>query len=252
MNIKILLFFLIIPGLLICQQKWAGNYEGIMKGESVVLTLSESGNNSLAGKMTDAANTYEVSGTVSGNNFSGHAVERNFGISFEMTSTLKGQNLPTILAIDVFGTIQKIEINFMRSGSGIKNPGPPINKPAKDKNKDKNVCGLWVKESNYNSGYGDSYGAMSFSESIEFVADGTMTEGGSQAVISGSNYSGISSSGQKKILECVQWYTENQKIYLIISQNGHSQTVELGKYYIENNKMLITGSNGQKLLLSKR
>lgn len=34
--------------------------------------------------------------------------------------------------------------------------------------------------------------------------------------------------------------------------NGQTQTVDVGKYYIENGKMLITASNGKKVLLTKQ
>lgn len=34
-------------------------------------------------------------------------------------------------------------------------------------------------------------------------------------------------------------------------KDGTSQEVDLGKYYIENGRMLITGANGEKLLLTK-
>lgn len=249
----IYLFILISPFIVFGQQQFAGSYEGTLNGDRIELTLTEIGKGKFSGKMTDSANRYDVSGTADASSFRGKAIEKNLGITFDMVATNDGNSMPTTLSIDVFGEIQKMEIQFKRVGSKTSetNNSKVIN-PVASKTKDSRVVGTWVKESNYSSGYGDAYGSMSVSERMEFLPDGTMAEGGSQAVVGGSNYTGTSTSSQKKILEGVFWYTENQKIFLFITQGGQSQTSELGKYFIENNKMLITGSNGQKLLLSKR
>lgn len=235
------------------QINWAGSYEGVLDRDQVKLSLIISGKNMITGTMTDSANKYDVDGTFKGNTFTGKAHEKNLGLIFEMVSVLNGNNMLTTLTLDVFGAKEKMEIAFTRIGNSNTLSQKRDKNPVTDKKRDPQVVGLWVKESNYNSGYGfnDSYAAMNVSEKMEFLANGNMSEGGSQAQISGSNYSGSSSSDQKKIIEGLLWYTENQKIYLLITQNGQSQTVELGKYYIENNKMLITGSNGVKLLLTK-
>lgn len=233
---------------------WAGSYEGVLDRDQVKLSLVISGKNTITGTMTDSANKYDVEGTFKGNTFTGNAQEKNLGLTFEMVSILNGNNMQTTLTLDVFGTKEKMEIAFTRIGNSNNLTQKRDKNPVADKKRDPLVVGLWVKESNYNSGYGfnDSYAAMSVSEKMEFLANGSMSDGGSQAQISGSNYSGSSSSDQKKIIEGLLWYTENQKIYLLFTQNGQSQTVELGKYFIEGKNMIITGSNGVKLLLSKR
>jgi hypothetical protein len=250
------LFFVMLTGLvsLAAQVKWAGSYEGMLDRDLVKLTLVTSGKNIVTGTMTDSANKYDVEGTYVGNTFTGTATEKNLGLTFGMVSILNGNNMPTTLSMDVFGTIEKMEISFTRSTTGKIASQVSAKNPVTDKKRDPRVVGLWVKESNYSSGYGfnDSYGAMNVTEKMAFLADGTMAEGGSQANISGSNYSGSSSSDQNKIIEGLHWYTDNQKIYLVVTQNGQTQTVEMGKYYIENNNMLITGTTGEKLLLSKR
>ncbi|MBK8518104.1 MAG: hypothetical protein IPL55_18015 [Saprospiraceae bacterium] len=253
----IIIFILTSTAYLTSQSNWAGTYEGVLDRDQVKLTLIKSGKNTLSGNMTDSANKYDVEGIYSGNTFTGSANEKNLGLIFEMVSVLNGNQLQTTLMLDVFGKKEKMEITFIRSGSAI-TPAKSTKTDEKNvvsgKKRDPQVVGLWVKESNYNSGYGfnDTYGAMSVSEKMEFLADGTMADGGSQTVISGSNYYGTSSSGSKNILQGMNWYTDENKIYLVVTENGQSQTVELGKYFIENSHMLITGSNGEKLLLSKK
>ena len=256
---KSMIFILMLASYLpiSAQGIWTGTYEGTLDRDHVKLTLKTSGKNVISGTMTDSANKYDVEGTYTGNSFTGKAQEKNLGLIFDMVSFLNGDQMSTTLSLDVFGKIEKMEISFTRSGSVSKtNPTATIEvkKTVSHKERDPLVVGLWVKESNYNSGYGfnDSYGAMSVSEKMEFLADGSMADGGSKAVVGGSNYSGSSSSGQKNIIDGLNWYTDGNKIFLIATQNGQTQTIELGKYFIENNNMLITGSNGEKLLLSKR
>ena len=259
MKLLLVLFFM-MTGLVIlyAQNNWAGTYEGMLDRDLVKLTLTVSGKNTIKGTMTDSANKYDVEGSFTDNTLTGTVHEKSLGLLFDMVSILKGNQLQTTLSMDLLGTTEKMEISFHRSGMINKSPETPqgnVKNPVSDKKRDPQVIGLWVKESNYNSGYGlnDTYAAMSVSENMEFRADGSMSEGPSQAQVSGSNYSGMSASqGKKNTIEGLHWYTDNQKIYLVVTQNGQSQTVELGKYYIENNNMLITGTNGEKLLLSKR
>jgi hypothetical protein len=91
-----------------------------------------------------------------------------------------------------------------------------------------------------------------FSQSVIFLADGGVVDGGSSARMSGSNYSGKSSEGGSyQAVPGLIWYTKDSQIYFTYTQDGKSQTGSLGKYYIENNNMLVTLANGSKVLFSK-
>jgi len=255
-RLVILLLTLCISYEIFAQNQWTGQYEGLLNGDKVILTLQLSGKNQLSGSMKDSGNNYNVSGTYSDKNFTGKATEVNLGIEFLMESMLNGSELNTTLAIDVFGVIQKIQVLFFKKTEGSIQVLPKIKgkNPVANKSKDSGVIGSWVKESNYSSGYSqnNSYGAMNFTETMTFLSDGTMLNGGSNVVVSGNNYTGESSSQVANIIEGLFWYTDGNKIYLHITENNQSQTVELGTYFIENKHMLITGTNGIKMLLSKK
>ena len=113
------------------------------------------------------------------------------------------------------------------------------------------LLGTWTKEELYQSGQGDSYMGASASESMTFLAGGRMAESGSSATISGSNYSGQSSGQGTGVIPGLVWYTIGNQLYLQVTENGQTQNVHLGKYYVENNNMLITGTNGEKILLTR-
>jgi hypothetical protein len=260
MQMKIALFIIVIwikVTTISAQQSWTGTYTGTLDRDQIILTLTTTGKNAMSGTMTDSANKYDVNGTYKGNTFTGTANEKTLGLTFEMMATLNGNTMQTTLILDVFGSKEKMEILFTKKATETKSlniADKTVKSPVDGKSRDPQVIGTWVKESNYNSGYGfnDSYGSMSVSEKMEFLADGSMSDGGSSAHVSGSNYAGNSTSNQVNKIEGLSWYTSNKKIYLVATQNQQSQTIELGKYFIENNKMLITGTNGEKLLLTKR
>ena len=70
--------------------------------------------------------------------------------------------------------------------------------------------------------------------------------------MSGSNYSGQSTGQGGGIIPGAAWYTIGNQLYLMFTENGQTQNVALGKYYVEGNNMLLTGSNGEKILLSRK
>lgn len=243
---------------LIVAQTFTGSYNGLLNGEKVSLTLENAGGNALKGEMKDSENTYVVNATTTRNTIKGNAVEKVWGIEFELDGVLNGDQLNTTLTIDVLGFKQGMEVLFKKNQSTqptqTTKPTGQLTNPTLSKSRDKNVAGVWVKESNYSSGYGfnDSYGSMSSREAMVFLADGRMADGGSSTVIGGSNYSGKSSDQGGNIIDGVFWYTENSRLFLNITQDGQTQNVELGRYYIENGRMLITAANGEKLLLTKQ
>jgi hypothetical protein len=255
-HLSVLLIILCASFDILAQNQWVGQYEGFLNGDKVILTLQSSGNNVLTGSMKDSGNNYTVSGVYADKNFFGKATESNLGIEFQMESILKGKELNTTLAIDVFGVIQKLTVLFVKKTEVPTKETPKIKEknPVSNKSRDPRVIGSWTKESNYSSGYGqnDSYGAMNFTETMTFLSDGAMLNGGSNVVISGNSYSGESSSQAANIIEGLYWYTDGNKIYLHVTENNQTQTIALGTYYIENKHMLITGANGIKILLSKK
>lgn len=240
------------------QPVWLGTYTGVVSGDSVYLEFTTLKEGKLTGTMRDSYNNYNLQGSVKNTAFSGTAVETVLGLTFQMTSSLNGDALTSTLVMDFLGTQNKMDLFLTRKKTGhdkthSKAIASVSGNPVSKKLRDQNVIGLWFKESNYSSGYGfnDSYGSMSSREYLEFLADGRLASGGSSTIISGSSYSGSTTSSGQQIAEGWFWYSENNKIYLHISHEGQRQTVALGKYYIENGRMLITGDNGTKLLLTK-
>ena len=234
------------------QKSWTGKYEGNLNGEAIILTLAEAGAGAVSGTMTDALNKYDIAGTVKGNTLKGTASEKNLGLVFDMDALLLHNKIQCTLSVNVFGTVEKMEIDFMRSPtvSGVQVPAnKKSSNPVASKSRDSRITGTWVKESNYSSGsgFGGNYGSMSSREVMVFNADGTLTSGGSSVVVGGNDYNGSSANAGGDQLKDVFWYTGDSRLYLYFAQNN--QTAELGRYYIENGKMLITGTNGEKLLL---
>jgi len=208
--------------------------------------------------MQDSYNTYAVLGTTKSSTFTGTAQENSLGITFAMTALKQGPVLTTKLVFEFLGTQKTMDIVFtqipaVRTSEQQVSKATSTKHPVSGKPHDKNIIGLWSKESNYSSGYGSngSYGSMSSKESLEFLADGRIATGGSSTVIGGANYTGVATEGGRQIADGWYWYSENSKIFLHITQQGQTQTVALGKYYIENGRMLITAENGVKLLLTR-
>jgi len=253
------LFILIcFPFLLCSQNEWLGRYNGTFEGDAVFLEFSDIQNGQLSGKMQDSYNAYAIVGTTKKSTFTGTAQENSLGITFAMTAVKQGTVLTTKLVFEFLGTQKTMDIVFEQI-VGIQNSEQQSSKTTSSKNpvsgklRDKNITGLWSKESNYSSGYGsnDTYGSMSSKEYLEFLADGRIATAGSSTLIGGANYTGVSSETGRQIAEGWYWYSENSRIYLHISQQGQVQTVALGKYYIENGRMLITADNGVKMLLTR-
>ncbi len=252
---KLLLSFLFLccGNIVQSQNAFIGTYYGTFNGDNISLSLSSSGGNKVTGSMQDSQNKYVVTGSVNKNSFVGKAEESNLGILFIMTGTLQANVFNALLSFDYLG--EKYDMNVAFTKKGVTNQENTTNKSNTIPNKprDKNVIGTWVKESNYSSGYSSngSYGAMNTRESMIFYGDGSMADGASSTVVGGSNFSGSSSEAGSSAVPGLYWWTENKKIFLHITEGGKSQQIELGRYYIENGRMLITGTNGEKILLTK-
>ena len=233
-----------------------GTFNGSVNGDNLTMNLQKSGENSVIGKMRDSQQNYDVKATVNGSQLIGTAVEKTLNLTFIMNGQLNASQLKLKMTIEVLGQKQEIDVFMNKQGAAeattetSKTTSMPVKFPSGATN-DRNIVGTWVKSENYNSGSGDNFMGSSFQQKMMFFADGTVADGGSQANISGSNYSG-SSQGGAQATPGVYWYNIGNQLYLLISQNGKTETAHLGRYFIENGAMLITGTNGKKLLLTRK
>lgn len=226
-------------------QDFSGQYTGTYNNDPVVLLLSTTAANTYAGTMSDGTLNYQVSATGAGNTLKGTCTEPTLGMNLDLTGILSGNNLQ--LSLSILGST--IQVALVKAGSPATTK--PAAKPlAANASHDPALVGRWTKQTNYNSGYGQS-GSMSTEEQMMFYEDGRLADGGSRTVTSGSDWSGSNSSEGAGVLPGVFWYSKQQQIYLEVTENGKTQTVLLGKYYIENNNMLITGQDGTKMLFYK-
>jgi hypothetical protein len=240
------------------QNAFVGTFTGQSNGDNVKLVLRSAGSTTLSGEMTDSQQKYTVKATTKGSQLTGTAFEPTLNLTFVLDGQLSGNMLVMNMTIEVLGTQQKMVVNFTKQGTSSTPSVSSTSTAAKSKLKlpsgatlSAQVVGFWVKEENYNSGYGDNFMGGSFQQGIYFNADGSVSDGGSRASMSGANYSGASSGaggGETGIF----WYTIGNQFYLQATENGKTESVHLGKYFIENGRMLITGTNGVKMLLTKK
>jgi len=254
MKFYLISIFLLVLGIMNAQNAFIGTYEGIFNGDNISLILMSDGGDKIFGTMQDSQNKYVVSGDVFKNDFVGQAVEASLGITFSMTGVLIGNVFNTILTFEYLGEKHAMKVALNKKDSANQNNMPNESIKIPNKPRDGNVVGIWVKENNYSSGYSSngSYGAMNTRESMIFYADGSMADGGSASVVGGSNFSGSSSAAGSGVVPGLYWWTENSKIFLHITEGEKHQQLELGRYFIENGRMLITSTNGEKILLTKQ
>jgi hypothetical protein len=244
------------PMSLTSQNLFAGKYTGQVNGDNIEMTLQNNGDNTLNGSMKDSQQSYIVNASTNGTKLTGTAIESTMGLTFVLDGTLSGNQISMKMTIEVGGQSNTMLVNFTKQGGS--KPQATKDTPQYSKQKlpsgatnDPNLVGNWIKQEHYNSGYGSDAMSGSFSQSMILFANGSVSDGGSRAGVSGSNYSG-SSEGEGQALPNVLWYNIGNQLYLQATENGQSQTAHLGKYYIENGKMLITGANGNKLFLTKK
>jgi hypothetical protein len=246
---------ILIPMSLISQNVFVGKYTGQVNGDNIEMTLQNNGVNSLNGNMKDSQQSYTVNASTNGNKLTGTALESTMGLTFVLDGTLSGNQISMKMTIEVGGQSNTMLVNFTKQGgvSQTTTAAPPqYSKPKLPLNasNDPNLVGNWVKQEHYSSGSGSDAMHGSFNQSMILLADGSVSDGGNQAGISGSFYS-AKSSGEIQALPNVSWYNIANQLYLQATQNGQTQAVHLGQYYIENGKMLITGTNGVKLFLTR-
>lgn len=254
MKLTLLLFSMITSiGL---NAQWSGTYYGRVNADDIVMTLEQSGD-IVTGSMQDSYQSFFIEGTVNGQEFIGSATESSLYLEFEFTATKVGNRLHCVLAIgegderleNAFTVLKEGESET--SGSVSETPVDADIPFPSGATFPVALQGTWVQNESYNSGYGDNFMGANFSQSMTFYSDGTLSEGASSASMSGSNYSGQSSGEGSGKLAGVGWYAKQKNLYLIVFNEGSWTSVLLGSWYAENNNLLITGENGNKLLLSR-
>lgn len=254
MKLTSLLLFLMTSSRLFAQ--WDGTYYGTVNGDNIIITLEQSGD-FVSGSMQDSYQYFEIEGTVTGSDFAGTATENSLEMEFEFYAFKTGNRLDCELAIGV--DEERLENLFFVQKAGendLENSVPEITPdidipfpsgatfPA-------SLLGTWVQSETYNSGSGDNFMGASFSQSMTFYSDGTLSEGESSARMSGSNYSNQSAGDGAGKLEGIGWYANQKNLYVIVFNEGSWSSVFLGTWFTENGHLLITGENGNKLLLSR-
>ncbi|HMQ48918.1 MAG TPA: hypothetical protein PKA00_15715 [Saprospiraceae bacterium] len=246
------LIFLVMQTL---HAQWSGEYRGTLNGDQIVLVLHQQGT-SLSGTLRDSYQTYQITAEAAGNKLAGDAKEASLGLTFTLLAERRDDLIKGQLLLDYQG--QLIETPFTVSKVGqnkVSTPQPPVAGSKipfpEGATLPTALSGSWIKSESYNSGYGSDFMGANFSQTMTFYSDGSLSEDGSNATMSGSNYSGQSSGGSSGKLEGIAWYAIGNQLYLMVFDQGAWQSLHLGKWYVEGNHLLITGVNGEKLLLSR-
>lgn len=237
---------------------FAGNYSAIINADKLTLVIEPSDGTSYTGVLNDGYTSLPLVLELAGATFTGAGKEPSSGVEMNVTGRIDGDQLLFTLIVDPYGDIDDIEINFTRDDADHRETAASSNEyqnaiefPA-GATHPQELLGTWTKEELYQSGYGDSYMGAGSSQSMTFLSGGRLAEAGSSSYISGSDYSGQSTGQGGGVLPGVSWYTIGNQLYMQGIENGQMQSVHLGKYYIENNNMLITGTNGEKVLLTRK
>lgn len=236
----------------------SGQYHANLQGDELVLGINLKSGTSYIGTMTDSHQKYSLNLELSnGIDVSGTAKEYSMGLQFDVVGKIDGDKLSLTFSFTLGNESDQMKIDFTREGNEVQGmAGTSPNSQAmpglpKDATHPRDLVGTWTKEELYQSGYGDNYMGAGFSESMTFLADGQLSDGSSSATMSGSNYSGQSTGQGTGVIPNVKWYTIGNQLYMQVTENGQTQEVHLGKYFVENGSILITGTNGEKILLKK-
>lgn len=236
--------------------QWTGTYSGVTNGDQIEMTLYQNGSE-ISGSMKDSYQVFDIVGTVNGDQFLGTATETTYLLKFELKASKSGNTLECKLSISIFDNISENVFTVQRDGENSNGTSEQVTSvsttipfPA-DATFPDALIGNWTKNESYNSGYGDNFMGANFSQSMSFNADGTLSEGASSASMSGSNYSNQSSGGGTGIIEGVGWYAKQKNLYFIVLNEGSWTSVHAGTWYAENGNLLLTGTNGEKVLMSR-
>lgn len=253
---KLTAIFLILMTTTGLHAQWAGTYYGTANGDPVVMTLQEDGTY-VSGNMKDSYQYFDIEGTVTDQRFTGTASENSLNVVFDLNATRTGNRLDCILSIIVNGNKSETSFTVQKESETMEESPTPVTAiPTEipfpsDAQFPAALSGRWIQNESYNSGSGDNFMGANFSQSMTFHSDGTLSEGASSASMSGSNYSNQSSGAGSGKIDGIGWYAKQNNLYLIVFNNGNWTSVLLGTWYAENNHLLITGTNGEKILLSR-
>ncbi len=237
--------------------RFAGHYSAKVDESNLTLIIEPKLAATYTGVLNDGFTSLTLELELTGSTFTGLGKESSTGVEMNVNGEVKGDQLHFNLVLDPYGEEDDFEVDFTRDNANQKdaaigsNQTSDVNFPA-GATHPQELLGTWTKEELYQSGYGDAYMGAGSSQSMTFLSGGRMADAGSSSYISGSNYSGQSSGEGGGVIPGVTWYTIGNQLYMQGMENGQMQSVHLGKYYIENNNMLITGTNGEKVLLTKK
>jgi hypothetical protein len=235
-----------------------GNYTASFNEDKLYLSLERKSGSAYAGVMEDSYQTYTLNLRLSGTSVSGTAVESSMNLNFDVAGRVQGEQLSLSFSFEVAGEKNTMDVVFLRQGAdapstlNLDDEMPSKLSFPSGASHPQEVSGAWAKEEMYNSGSGDSFMGTGFSQTMTLLPDGHIAEGASSSYMSGSYYSGQSTGEGSGIIPGLAWYTMGNKFFLQITENGQLQTVPLGTFYVEGSNMLITGGNGEKLLLSRK
>ena len=242
----------------LAQNPFVGTFLGVANGDNIVLTMEPESGNKLVGKMKDSQQTYQVNAATNGTKIEGTAVEKTMGLTFFLSGLLKDNHILMDMTVEVLGQKQTLQVDFTKQNTQataniVKQQTPQYGnaKIPSSGNRDPNLVGKWVNEQTYNSGSGNDFFGGTTTQSLIFLEDGSLADGGSSTTVSGSNYYGSANGKEQSgAIPNASWYVQDKHIFIMDTSTG--QTLDLGKYYIENGALLITGNNGKKLLLRKK
>jgi hypothetical protein len=230
--------------------QFSGKYSSFFNGDNIMLEIKQK-DNVITGYMKDSQQNYTITAEKTEQGFEGSAVDEKIGITFLVRGTRTADGLDMDFDVDYEGNrTDAFLVNFVKEGKEKNTAGEGGKKGKKPI--DKRIVGQWKHESFYSSGYGADAMSGSNVQYLAFNEDGTMTDMGNQANISGSNYSGNSGKGSGNgTVSNVWYYTKGNQIMVYTMVNGVEQEMPMGTYYIEDGKLLITATNGEKMLLQR-
>ena len=246
---------------LFSQVSFEGTYSGQLNGDPVKLILQKLDSKQYKGSMEDSQQKFIINADLKASQLVGFANEESIGLSFQFIAKMNQHQINVSLFSAEIGMTEPLVFDLQKNqqqtvSNSSDQPGEKIStKPLdfkfpKEAQHNQELSGIWRKEDQYNSGFGDNYMGASSSQKLILYSNGSVADGGSQTTISGSNYLG-QSEGTFQALPNVFWYNVSNQLYLVSIEEGKTNTVHLGKYYIENGAMLITSSNGTKSLFYK-
>lgn len=235
--------------------QWAGTYTATINGDLSTLVLVEKGAE-ISGTLEDGQQRYEVlAKAMPGNvrSMQGTAREASMGITFELAGDLRSQGINLKGQLRFLGTLQPgFEALFVPKAGGKSSAGKVEDQALSGSNAsalppamqgrqlDPRLVRRWREESHYSSGYGSDFSGSTY-QYMRINANHTMSNEGSKASISGSDYSGRSSSAQGSEVVADLWlYTEGKRLMICVRKDSKYEHAHLADYFIENGKLLLT------------